>query len=285
MQLNLFNADLRAKPFLKWLGGKRRLIKHIAREWPASVNTYHERFVGGGAVFFYLAPFIKQAVLSDKNSELITTYEVVKTQPQKLISALQVLAEHYKDDNDFFFVMRDKHHLTDPLEIAARMIFLNKTCYNGIYKVNANGNFAGGKGEEPRTKDGYYRKICIPSDIMNASKALQKATIVNGEFDEVIAPEKDDLVYCDPPYDGTDIKYQTGGFNQDDQIRLRDAADHWREAGANVILSNSKTDNVLSWYKSYRINTLKIQYKFNPLTQNARGKADEVLIMSYGKGE
>ena len=271
VQANLFPTP--AKPFIIWIGGKRRLLSKISREIPSVINTYFEPFVGGGAVFFALAPHINNAVISDTNVELITTYQVVKEQPTKLIDQLREFTETYQKDLDYFYEVRSKHHLTDPLAIATRMIFLNRTSYNGKYTVNAAGRFSNSRG--------HRMNACYPEQIQHASNALQKATIVHGDFDEVVKPTAGDFIYADPPYDNTKIKYQWEAFDQVHQVRLRDAADRWREAGASVMLSNSLTDNIKNLYSNYRIQTLKIQYGIDPLSMRARGLSDEALIMSY----
>ena len=279
MQMNLL--DIHAKPFIKWVGGKRRLVSRIARRMPERIQTYYEPFLGGGALFFYSGPRIQEAVLSDKNEELITTYKVVKNQPSDLIDRLKEMVILYKKDSDIYYEVRAQHHLTDPLEIATRMIFLNKTCFNGLYNVNLKGEFNVAKGSDGRYGNKWGERICIPSDIINASKALERATLLVGEFDEVVDPYPDDFIYCDPPYDGTKIAYQKGGFGQDGQVRLRDAADRWCAAGAKVMLSNALTENIKGLYRDYRIDTLKIQYNINPNLMNATGQEDEALIMSY----
>ena len=277
--------DVHAKPFIKWLGGKRRLVKNIVQHLPETIKTYHEPFVGGGALFFYLAHRIVDAILSDTNTELMTTYRVVKKHPDHLVIRLMELADIYKDNNDFFYAVRAVHDHTDPIEIAARMIFLNKTCFNGIYRVNKEGRFTGSKGDDSRVKGGHHNKICIPSEIFNASKALQRATLLDGDFDDIVKPERGDFVYCDPPYDESYAKYQAGGFTKDDQIRLKNAADRWSMAGVNVMLSNSRTRNVKELYKDYRIEPLAVSYGINPKAQAVNGKTPESLIMSYPPAE
>ena len=271
IQENLFPTP--AKPFVIWIGGKRRLISKITRQIPSVMKTYYEPFVGGGAVFFALAPHINSAILSDTNAELVNTYNVVKEQPANLIDQLRDFTDIYQKDLDYFYEVRSQHNLKDPLSIATRMIFLNRTCYNGKYTVNAAGEFTNARG--------HRMNACYPDQILNASKALQKATIVHGDFDEIVNPSQDDFIYADPPYDRTKIKYQWEAFDQPHQIRLRDAADRWKQAGANVMLSNALTDNVKTLYQNYRIHTLKIQYGIDPLSMKSRGQSDEALIMSY----
>ena len=281
MQLNLL--DIHAKPFLQWVGGKRRLVPQIQRQMPRDFNTYYEPFLGGGAVFFYYAPNIKNAILSDSNTELITTYTIVKERPHDLIDRLQELRQVFIKDEDYYFEVRSQHNLTDPVEIAGRMIFLNKTCFNALYSVNSFGEFNGSKGATAERHGGDLAnvRICVPVDIMNASMALQRATLINGDFDDVVKPSEGDFIYADPPYDSTKIKYQKDGFDQTDQIRLRDAADRWKKAGANVMLSNSLTDNIVNLYSEYRIKELKIFYTINSMALEENGASDEALIMSY----
>ena len=230
-----------ALPFVKWAGGKRSLIPDLAQHFPERIGTYWEPFVGGGAVFFTFADRIEQAVLSDVNEELVLAYQVVKNQVEDLIDALR---EHERkhSQSGYYLRVRNQEPVT-PLEIAARFIYLNKTCFNGLYRVNKQGKF--------NVPIGRYKNpdICNPQRLRDASKTLQKATIRVGDFERIVVPRFGDFVYCDPPYDGCFSDYTAKGFTGDDQNRLRNAANKWIAAGATVLASNSDTQLIRRLYK------------------------------------
>ena len=237
-----------AAPFVKWAGGKRSLLPHLAPHFPAAIDTYWEPFLGGGAVFFAFASRIRRARLSDSNGELIATYRMVK---ERLPDLLAELREHqrrhrrrkdarYADGSTYYLRVRASEP-KDEVAVAARFIYLNRTCFNGLYRVNKSGRF--------NVPEGSYAKpdICNPRRLEAASRALASATLRIGDFSG-IAPGEGDLVYCDPPYDGTFAGYQANGFDRDAQIRLRDAARQWADSGATVVLSNADTPAMRALY-------------------------------------
>ncbi len=230
-----------AAPFVKWAGGKRTLIPDIARHFPERVGTYWEPFVGGGAVFFTFANCIDRAILSDRNEELLIAYQAVKDSVDDLIEALRH-HEHGHKDSRYYNRVRGQEP-TDAIAIAARFIYLNKTCYNGLYRVNKSGKF--------NVPKGRYKNpdICNEQRLRDASKVLAKATIRVGDFEKVVRPGPDDFIYCDPPYDACFTGYQPGGFTPDDQERLRNTAKSWAESGAQVMLSNSDTPLIRRLYR------------------------------------
>lgn len=230
-----------ACPFIKWAGGKRALIPSLAKHFPEKIGTYWEPFVGGGAVFFTMADRMDRAILSDTNEELIITYQTVKNQVGELIDALRVHAAGHKEDS-YYLRMRATEPETQ-VKIAARFIYLNKTCYNGLYRVNRSGKFNVPKG---RYKD---PGILNENGLRAASEVLQKTTIHIGGFDRVVKPGADDFIYCDPPYDGCFTGYQAGGFDECDQERLRNSVNGWVDAGARVMLSNSDTPLIRRLYR------------------------------------
>lgn len=212
-----------AMPFVKWAGGKRSLIPAIAKHFPDEVGTYWEPFVGGGAAFFTFAKRIERVILGDTNEDLAITYQVVKTDVDALVERL---SEHerahrrregkrYKDGKTYYYRVRDEEPL-EPLDVAARFIYLNKTCFNGLYRVNKSGKF--------NTPEGKYKNpdICNAERLRRASNALQRAQIVLGDFQKT-QPGPGDFIYCDPPYDGCFTGYQAAGFD--------DAAQHQRQRG------------------------------------------------------
>ena len=230
-----------ASPFIKWAGGKRSLIPSLAPHIPERIGTYWEPFVGGGAVFFTMANRMDRAVLSDTNEELIVTYQTVKNDVDALIEALRAHATRHDDDGYYLRVRAMEP--TAPVEIAARFIYLNKTCYNGLYRVNKAGKFNVPKGRYKNPK------ICNEDGLRAASAVLAKATIRIGGFDRVVKPGADDFIYCDPPYDDCFTEYQAAGFDAADQERLRNAIDGWADAGAQVMLSNSDTPLIRRLYR------------------------------------
>ena len=272
-----------AMPFVKWPGGKRTLIPAIAQHFPDEVETYWEPFVGGGAVFFTFAKRIERAVLCDTNEDLMITYAVVKDDVEALVERL---SEHerahrrrdgrkYKDGKSYYYRVRDDEP-SDPVEVAARFIYLNKTCFNGLYRVNKAGRF--------NVPEGKYAKpdICNADRLRRASSALARAHIVLGDFTRTVQPADGDFIYCDPPYDGTFTGYQAAGFAQDAQRRLRDAADGWAQAGATVLLSNADTPAMRSLYASgFAIEGVSAPRNINS-DAAGRGKAAELLIKSNG---
>ena len=263
-----------AAPFVKWAGGKRSVMPSIAEHFPDEIGTYWEPFVGGGAVFFTMADRINQAILSDTNEELLITYNVVKSNVGELITLLKDHTLKHKRADYYNKVKKMKP--TEELEIAGRFIYLNKTCFNGLYRVNKKGQFNVPKGKYKNPN------ICDEERLKAASKVLKKATIKIGDFNNVVSPNTGDFVYCDPPYDECFTSYQPGGFNDEDQKRLRDAAKQWIEDGASVMVSNSHTDLIKRLYagKKFRTHVIKAPRHINS-DGNGRGKVDEVIVTSY----
>lgn len=238
-----------AVPFIKWAGGKRSLLPQLVQHFPNEISTYWEPFLGGGAVFFALANRIHSARLSDSNVELMITYQVVKERLPELLVRLrdherkhqQRKGRRYADGKTYYLKVRANQNRAasanqwqDDVEVASRFIYLNKTCFNGLYRVNKRGEFNVPEG-------GYLSPdICNEERIRTASEALAGATLEIGDFVK-ITPSSGDLVYCDPPYDGTFTGYQAEGFDGDAQARLRNAATEWAAAGATVVLSNADT--------------------------------------------
>ena len=270
----LFHAPQRPAPFVKWVGGKRTLAPLIANLAPDSVSQYWEPFVGGGAVFFHLEAHISTAHLSDAGPELVLAYQTVRDSPGELIELLQDHAHHHADQS-YYYQVRSQHNLTDPVEATARFLFLNRTCYNGLYRVNRRGEF--------NVARGSYQNpvICDPETIMAASMALRKARITLDDFQEA-NPGPDNFAYCDPPHDGTYAGYTTRPFRQEDQTRLRDRILEWAQQGAQVMCSNADTDFIRSLYSDEPFHIRQVSV---PRTISAdgssRGRVRELLITTY----
>lgn len=274
--------DLSVKPFLKWAGGKRQLASLIANKYlPKHFNTYHEPFVGGGAILFTLQP--TQAVINDINEELINCYKVIRDSTSKLIDNLKL----HKNNEKYFYTIRDWDRSDSfskgtPIERASRVIFLNKTCYNGLFRVNSKGQF--------NTPFGRYKNPNIVDE--NTLQAVgsyldnNDIKILNTDFREALSSiKKDDFVYIDPPYDPVSdtasfTGYSISGFNRGDQIDLKQWFDKLNRKGCKLLLSNSNTKFINELYKDYKI---EVVYASRAINSNAkkRGKIDEVLIRNY----
>ena len=264
----------RARPFLKWAGGKRTLIPDIAKLAPGTISQYWEPFVGGGAVFFSLDSRITIAHLSDINAELALVYHVVSTRTEELIAALQHHQSKHANKRYYYQVRKQTKH-EDAVDVAARFIYLNKTCFNGLYRVNKSGAF-----NVPR---GSYTNpvICDADNLRAASQILKKTTIKFGDFERV-TPGLNDFVYCDPPYDGTFDGYDKSRFGDAEQRRLRDAALRWHKIGANVMISNADTELIRTLYGNEPFHIYEVRA---PRTINCkpseRGAVGELLVTTY----
>lgn len=268
-------------PLLKWVGGKRQLMPAINAHFPEKISTYYEPFIGGGAVLFDLQP--KKAVINDFNKELINVYEVVKNHVEDLIEDLKT----HKNDPDYFYQIRALDRNEDFRQLsgikkASRVIYLNKTCYNGLYRVNSSGEF--------NSPFGRYKNPNIVNEAtlraVNQFLNKNEITIKNGDFEEAVKGiRKGSFAYFDPPYDPVSTSanftgYVQGGFNSADQLRLRNLCDRLDEKGVKFLLSNSATPFIEDLYKKYT----KVYVKANRfINSNAkkRGEVDEVLIKNY----
>lgn len=268
-------ADISPRPFLKWAGGKSKLIQQYIPYISEEFNTYYEPFLGGGAVFFYFLP--KSAVLTDINPELINVYRCVRDKVDPLIS---LLAEHqHKHNKDYYYQIRQRSYDTD-IERAARLIYLNKTCFNGLYRENSQGQF--------NVPIGQYKnpKICHPDLLYSVSEALQSAQIEVRGFEAVVNYAKsNDFVYFDPPYypisnTSNFTSYSRYSFSKDEQIRLRDVFAELAISGVKVMLSNSDCEFIRDLYSDFKIHNISATRAINS-NGKKRGKIGELLITSY----
>lgn len=264
------------RPFLKWAGGKGQLIQQYTRYFPKKYQTYYEPFLGGGAVFFFLAP--PAAVLTDINPELINAYRCVRDNVEKLIERLE---EHQrKHEKDYYYEVRQAKGLNN-IEKAARLIYLNKTCFNGLYRENSKGEF--------NVPIGKYKnpKICNPELLRSVSSALQNAQLSVRPFENILdyASSADDFVYFDPPYHPLSptsnfTAYSRASFSQDDQIRLKGVFAELAEQGVKVMLSNSDCKFVRELFSDFNIHSISASRLINSNARK-RGRISEVLITSY----
>jgi DNA adenine methylase len=266
------------RPFLKWAGGKSKLIKQYLAHLPSenTYKNYYEPFLGGGAIFFHIQP--SKAILTDINAELITTYRCVRDNIQELISLLK---EHEsKHSRDYYYSVRANLVKTD-LEKAARLIYLNKTCFNGLYRVNSQGKF--------NVPLGKYKNpnICPEDLLIAASEALERAEIKQTNFIEILnhANTSDDFVYFDPPYYPISetsyfTSYTNYSFKENQQIQLRDIFVKLSERGVKVMLSNSDCEFIRNLYTDFNIHTISATRAINSNAKK-RGKINEILVTSY----
>ena len=262
-----------ALPFVKWAGGKRSITGKISEFLPANIETYHEPFVGGGAVFFAFQHRIQRATLADLNPVLVLAYLAVKNNTDALIESLEDHARKHQEVDGYYLKVRNSKPKTD-INKASRFLYLNKTCFNGLYRVNKRGEF--------NVPEGKYSnpKICDVENLRNVSKVLRKADIMVGQFYKTISPQAEDFVYCDPPYDGTFSEYHSDGFTDTDQKRLKRSVDAWAKKGVSVMISNSDTEFIRRLYEGYHIHSITAQRNIS-CDGNKRGQIPEVLITSY----
>lgn len=270
-------------PFLKWVGGKRKLIPEIKKMLPGGLSkyTYYEPFVGGGALLFDLQP--TQAVINDSNEELINVYTVIRDHPKELIDELK----KHKNTPEYFYEIRsmDRKPIFNNIsniERASRIIYLNKTCYNGLYRVNNSGKFNSpfGKYKNPN--------IINESVIKAVSNYLNNAQveILNVDYEVPLRNvSKNAFVYLDPPYhpiskSSNFTGYVRGGWGEKDQLRLRDICNNLNKKGVKFLLSNSSSDFIKEIYDEYNIHTVRASRSINS-DSSKRGKVDELLIRNY----
>jgi DNA adenine methylase len=262
------------RPFLKWAGGKSQLIQQYIPHFPSGYKTYYEPFLGGGAIFFHLLP--RRAVLTDINPALVNVYECVRDRVEDLIEMLQA---HERSHNLEHYYQTRSIHTGTSLERAARLIYLNKTCFNGLYRENAKGEF--------NVPMGKYKNpaVCQVELLRSVSKTLQPVEIAIKPFDDVAdRATSEDFVYFDPPYHpisstSSFTAYSRYSFNAPEQERLRDVFVKLANRGVKVMLSNSDCPFVRELYKDFKIYTISASRAINSNAQK-RGKITEVLVTS-----
>ena len=273
------------KPFVKWVGGKRQLLAQFRRlnlyppeKFNPVTGRYFEPFVGGGAVFFDLLP--EEGFLSDLNKELVITYNVIKSDVSGLIKSLK----KHKTDKDYFLKIRaqDPNKLSD-ISIASRFIFLNRTCFNGMYRVNSKGGF--------NVPYGKYTNplICDEDNLRKVSRALKNVDIKHQDYKEILKKaKKGDFIYFDPPYypvskTSSFTSYTAEAFLDKEQTELRDTFLELNKRGCFVMLSNSDTpfiNKIYSGFKGIRITKVEAGRAINS-KGSGRGKITEVLVTNY----
>lgn len=294
---------MKAKPFIKWVGGKSQLIEQLDALLPADFGnwenaTYIEPFAGGGAMLFYMLqryPNIQHAVINDVNQDLTTCYCTVRDYPEELINSLSGIEKEYltlpNDDERRAFFMNSRGHYNeknlDPIENTTLFIFLNRTCFNGLYRVNKRGQF--------NVPFGKYKNptICDAATIRKDSEVLRRVEILTGDFEETFNfAEGNTLFYFDPPYrplsDTSSFNdYTKDSFNDDSQVRLKEYCDRINQAGYKFMLSNSdckgknEADNFFDvLYGNYEIERVIASRSVNS-NPTKRGKLTEILVHNY----
>jgi len=293
----------KAKPFIKWVGGKSQLIEQLTRMMPADFDkwdnaTYIEPFVGGGAMLFHMLqnyPNITHAVINDINTDLIVCYQTIRDFPRELIIALKEIQQEYyslqteEARKAFFMSARARYNdkNLDPIENTVKFIFLNRTCFNGLYRVNKSGLF--------NVPFGRYANplICDESTILKDSELLKKVTIMNVDFEKTFEQANGNtLFYFDPPYrplsDTSSFNdYTKESFNDDAQIRLKEYCDKINDSGYKFMLSNSdckgkdEQDNFFDiLYQDYRIERVWASRSINA-NPKKRGKLTEIVVCNF----
>lgn len=266
-------------PFVKWAGGKRQLIPQMVSYLPKQFNTYIEPFVGGGALFFYMLP--EKAILIDTNEELINCFQVIKNNVKELIELLK----NHRNEKKYYYQIRaldrkpQSYNRLSKIEKASRMIYLNRCCYNGLYRVNSKGQF--------NVPFGKYKnpKFCDEENLNAVSSALKNVDIIHGSFETCLDHSKvGDFVYFDPPYHPLSLtssftSYTKENFGKESQRKLFNVFKQLDERGCKLLLSNSYNTFILDLYKEYQVVLLNARRAINS-DATKRGIIKEVLVLN-----
>ena len=283
MVKNKRNKNIILSPVVKWVGGKRQLLEDIVPLIPKTFTTYVEPFIGGGAVLFDVQP--KKAIINDFNHELINIYRVIKDNPSELILALEKHEE--LNSEEYFYKIRSLDRSRcygemNEIEKAARIIYLNKTCYNGLFRVNRAGQF--------NSPYGKYKKPNIVNRpvVLAMSKYFNENNIkiIDGDYKLALKNlRKGAFVYFDPPYmpistSSSFTGYTENGFDENQQVKLKEECDKLNSKGIKFLLSNSDHPFIRELYKDYKIVTVKAKRSINS-NGNKRGEITEILVRNY----
>jgi DNA adenine methylase len=266
------------RPVLKWAGGKSRSLPEILKELPEQIETYYEPFIGGAAVFFALASArrFESAVISDGNPALIDVYKALKKDPEAVI---RILRGYTHSEDEYYRIRSLDPKKLDRAERAARVIFLNKTGYNGLYRVNSKGEF--------NVPFGRYKKpnFCDEANLRRAAEALAGVKILVGDFETASKQaKKGDAVYFDPPYDPVSktsnfTSYHKDEFGQEEHERLQSTFARLAERGVTVVLSNSDTEFTRKLFSDWRTRHIRVSRPINSKGAQ-RGAVRELLVVS-----
>ena len=275
---------IKVKPFVKWAGGKRQILDKLKEHLPEEYNTYYEPFVGGGALLFELEP--KNAVINDFNDELINVYKVLCDEV-KFNKMIKLLNKHEaKHSEEYYYEIRNKDRNKRSFKRlaehtrAARTIYLNKACFNGLYRVNSKGEFnvPFGKKDKVNTYEGSNLNL------LNHYLSSNNFQILNGDFEKAVeTAQKGDFIYFDPPYDSdtsTFTSYTEVGFGKNEQIRLAKVFKDLSNRGCYVMLSNHNTKLINELYSEFNLHVIEAKRNINSNGQK-RGTVEEVIITNY----
>ena len=270
-------------PVVKWVGGKRQLLDEITPLLPKKIPSYCEPFLGGGAVLFSVQP--KRAIVNDLNQDLVTVYEVIRDDVEVLLESLK----KHENSQEYFYTIRDMdrdketYQSMSKIEKETRLLYVNKTCFKGVLRVNSSGEF--------NSPFGYYRNPNIVNEpVLRAVSQYfntNNITFYSEDFSETLKRvRKGGFVYLDPPYDPVSdtssfTGYNKGGFDKKEQIRLKECCDELTKRGVKFMLSNSATDFIKELYQEYEITIVKAKRAVNAVASR-RGAVEEVLVRNYG---
>jgi DNA adenine methylase len=267
------NSEKIINPILKWAGGKRQLIPELKKYIPTKFNKYIEPFFGGGALFFHLA--YNNSIINDNNPEIINLYQEVSKRPKLIIEEL----EKYKNNEKFFYALRNSSPKTS-IKKAARTIFLNRTCFNGLYRVNKKGQFNVPYGKSQNIN------FVDKKNLLLASKILKKTKIYNLDYKFIMQKfcKKKDFVFLDPPYlpisKYSDFKrYTKEQFHLNDHIEL---SEHYKELdkkGCYLILTNSNNEIINKLYREYKIRIIKTKRNIN--SNGLKRTGEDIIITNF----
>lgn len=275
---------IKGKPFVKWAGGKRQILDKLKKYIPDEYNTYYEPFIGGGALLFELSP--KNAVINDSNTELMNVYQVLCDE-EKFKKMCKALNSHETNHSEeYYYEQRNKdrnkntfNKLSDYTR-AARTIYLNKACFNGLYRVNSKGEFNVPFGKKIKVNTYEGNNLITVSNYLT----MNNIKLLNVDFEEAVKTAKQgDFVYFDPPYDSDKCifnSYTEEGFNKDEQRRLATVFKELDKRGVYVMLSNHNTALIKELYKDYHIHVIEAKRNINANGEK-RGKVEEVIVTNY----
>ena len=267
--------------FVKWAGGKKQLIDQFKPFFPKEIKRYSDPFVGGGAVLFYVLKNYKpkEVFIFDINEELINTYETIKNDVENLIVELKKLKSLHNKEH-YYEIRAENPQLLSKLTRASRFIYLNKTCFNGLYRVNSKGSF--------NVPIGSYKNplICPEDDLREISKLLKNVNIICGGFEECLKlAKKKDFIYFDPPYyplnKSSFTTYTKDKFLDEEQIKLKEVFSKLDKKKCKVMLSNSDTKFIKDLYEEYQpIKKVRATRMIN-CNASKRGKINEIVVRNY----
>ena len=275
---------IKGRPFVKWAGGKRQVIDKLLMYVPDEFDTYYEPFIGGGALLFELSP--KKAVINDSNKELMNVYNVLCDEEKFKRMCRELNHYEMNHSEEFFYEVRDKdrnkntyNRLSD-YKRAARTIYLNKACFNGLYRVNSKNEFNVPFGKKSRVNTYDGGNLITVSNYLT----MNDIKILSVDFEEAVKTAKEgDFVYFDPPYDSdtsTFNNYTEDGFGRDEQRRLARVFKELDEKGVYVMLSNHNTSLINDLYSEYNIHVIEAKRNINA-NGKKRGSVEEVIITNF----